>query len=172
MGVRRKAEGERKGSIIAGFGLHGFPPFMQLYCMSSHHDLKAWQHAKRFAVECIRVARTFPVYEQDRGLADQLRRASTSAVLNIVEGCNRASNRDFRRFLETARTSLDEAIAVLELALDIGYLTAEQFARLEALHGEAARTLYGLLRSINARLDRGEVTRTFRPGAKRPDTAA
>ena len=139
--------------------------------MSSHRDLKAWQHARRFAVECMRVARTFPAYEQQRGLADQLRRAATSAVLNIVEGCNKASNREFRKFLETARTSLDEAIAVLELAVDAEYLTAEQFAKLDALHGEAARTLYGLLRSINARLDRGEVSRTLRPGAERSSPA-
>ena len=132
--------------------------------MSSHRDLKAWQHAKRLWLACLKASRTFPADEQEKGLADQLRRAATSGALNIAEGCNKASNRDFRRFLETARTSLDEVQAILELACDAEYLSRERYEHLEALHAETARTLYGLLRAINARLDRGEVSRTLRPG--------
>ena len=100
-------------------------------------------------------------------MANQLRRAATSASLNIAEGCNRSSNRDFRKFLETARTSLDEVSAILELGREADYLSAESFASLQALHAEAARTLFGLLRSINSRIDRGEIERILRPGAAR-----
>ena len=135
--------------------------------MSGHQSLKAWQHAKTLAVACLKVSRTFPDYEQERGLADQLRRAATSAALNIAEGCNRSSNRDFRRFLETGRTSLDEVAAILELAREADYLTQQAYERLVELHAEAARTLYGLLRSINTRIERGEISRTLRPGASR-----
>lgn len=135
--------------------------------MAAHQDLKAWQHTKTMAVACMKASRSFPADEQDKGLANQLRRAATSAALNIAEGSNRTSNRDFRRFLETARTSLDEVAGILELAFEANYLSRERYLALQVLHNEAARTLYGLLRSLNERLERGEVVRTLRPGSKR-----
>jgi hypothetical protein len=32
--------------------------------MPIHHTLKAWQHARRLAVECVKAAGRFPDYEQ------------------------------------------------------------------------------------------------------------
>ena len=130
--------------------------------MASHRTLKAWVHAKALAVECIEVARNFPEEEQEKGLADQLRRAATSAALNIAEGCNRTSNRDFRRFLVIGRTSLDEVSAILDLSFEARYLTRAQFEKLTALHAEAAKTLFGLIRSIEAKIEKGEVARSLR----------
>ena len=130
--------------------------------MATYRNLKAWQHAKTLSVACAKASRLFPADEQD-GLANQLRRAAASAALNIAEGNNRTSNRDFRRFLETARTSLDEVGAILELAVESDYLDRKRYLALEAMQAEAARTLYGLLRSVNLRLERGEVVRSRRP---------
>ena len=130
--------------------------------MASHRTLKAWIHAKALAVECIEAARNFPVEDQEKGLAAQLRRAATSAALNIAEGCNRTSNRDFRRFLAIGRTSLDEVSAILDLSYEARYLTRAQFEKLTALHAEAAKTLFGLIRSIEAKIEKGEVARSLR----------
>ena len=33
--------------------------------MPLHQKLKAWQHAQRLAVECVKAARRFPDYEQE-----------------------------------------------------------------------------------------------------------
>src|SRR5439155_10272315 len=52
--------------------------------MAPYQSLKAWQHAQRLAIECARAAKAFPEYEQD-ALADQLRRACYTVVLNIAE---------------------------------------------------------------------------------------
>lgn len=136
--------------------------------MAGHRELKAWQHAKTLAVGCLRISRRFPADEQERGLADQLRRAASSAALNIAEGCNRGSNREFRKFLEIARTSLDEVDAILEIASAAGYMSAEEHQALQDRHGEAARTTYGLMRAINLRIESGEVERSRRPGTKAP----
>jgi four helix bundle protein len=132
--------------------------------MASFRNLKAWQHAKTLAVDCLKASRSFPVYEQDRGLADQLRRAAASAALNIAEGSNKGSNRDFRKFLETARTSLDEVEAILAIAGEAGYLNPDAYAALQERCDETGRTLYGLIRAINQRLESGEVARARRPG--------
>ena len=118
--------------------------------MASHRGLKAWQHARVLAVECAKAARTFPAEEQ-RALADQLRRAAYSGALNIAEGAAKRSNRDYRRFLDTARASLKEVEAILEIVRELGYVDSSTFARLEARADEASKTLYGLIRAIEAR---------------------
>src|SRR2546428_12537147 len=69
--------------------------------MPVHHTLKAWQHAQRLAVECVKAASRFPEYEQG-ALADQLRRACYSIPLNIAEGTSRKGTREYRRVLGTA----------------------------------------------------------------------
>jgi len=129
--------------------------------MGSYRDLKAWQHAKTLAVLCIRVSKKFPACEQEKGgLADQLRRAATSAALNIAEGCNRSSNRERRKFFEIARTSLDEVSAIVEIASDVEYVAMDWRSTLDERQAEAARTLYGLLRTVNDRLQAGDLGRS------------
>jgi four helix bundle protein len=118
-----------------------------------HHTLKAWQHAQRLAVECVKAASRFPDYEQN-ALADQLRRACYSIPLNIAEGTTRRGTRDYRRFLDTAWGSLAEVQTALAIARDVGYIQLPEFARLEALATETSKTLFGLLRKISQAADR------------------
>lgn len=115
--------------------------------MAPYRTLKAWQHAQRLAIECAKAAKQFPDFEQD-ALADQLRRASYSVVLNIAEGAARRGSREYRRFLDTANGSLAEVETALGVARDLEYLTSTEFARLEALSTETGKTLFGLLRKI------------------------
>jgi four helix bundle protein len=117
--------------------------------MAPYKTLKAWQHAERLAIECSLVSKKFPDYEQSR-LADQLRRASYSVVLNIAEGSSRRGSREYRKFLDTAHGSLAEVETALGLARQLGYLDPVEFGRLEALATETGKTLFGLLRKITA----------------------
>jgi len=116
--------------------------------MPLHQKLKAWQHSQRLAVECVKAARAFPEYDQDN-LADQLRRACYSVPLNIAEGSTRRGSREYRRYLDTAWSSLAELQTALEIARDVGYLQPAELGRLEALAVETSKTLYGLLRKIS-----------------------
>jgi len=77
-------------------------------------SLRVAQVAEHVARRCVTVAKTL------RGpgalkLADQLVRASTSIVLNIVEGCGRGTVPDFRRFLLQARGSAQETLSLLRI---------------------------------------------------------
>ena len=116
--------------------------------MAHYKTLKAWQHAQRLAIECVRASRGFPDYEQV-SLADQLRRACYSVPLNIAEGNTRYGSRECRRFLDTARGSLAEVETIIEMARELEYLTAADYGRLEALVNETGRTLWGLLKRIS-----------------------
>src|SRR5256885_16931337 len=126
--------------------------------MGSHRDLIAWRHARTLATSCRKAANAFPPHEQ-LALADQLRRAADSAALNIAEGNGRGSNRDFRRFLETARASLQEVEVILDLAGDAGYVVSQALEPIQAQCDDAARTLFGLRRAGNLRLQEGEAER-------------
>ncbi len=115
--------------------------------MPPYRNLKAWEHAERLAVECVRASRGFPEFEQ-QSLADQLRRAAYSVPLNIAEGSAKRGSREYRRYLDTARGSLAEVETMLGMARSLGYLRPADFGRLEALATETSKTLYGLLRKI------------------------
>jgi len=116
--------------------------------MPTHHTLKAWQHAQRLAVECVKAANGFPDHEQ-HALADQLRRSCYSIPLNIAEGNTRRGTRDNRRFLDIAWGSLAEVQTALCIARDVGYIEPAEFGRLEALATETSKTLFGLLRKVS-----------------------
>ena len=82
--------------------------------MQDYHQLDIWHCAMDYAVAVYEFVTTLP--EQEKyNLASQLRRAVTSAPLNIAEGCGAASNTEFGRFLGFAYRSLKEEVTALEL---------------------------------------------------------
>jgi four helix bundle protein len=131
--------------------------------------LRALELAEQLSIECNLVSKSFPAYEQD-GLADQLRRAASSAALNIAEGACKRSNREYAKYLDTSHNSLKEVRAILRIAHGSQYIDDQRYEALEALRDEASRTLFGLMRSVQRQLDRGEITRSLRSG-KGPDSS-
>jgi four helix bundle protein len=111
--------------------------------------LRAWQQAKRLAVLSKTSIEKLPVSERD-ALADQWRRAVYGVALNIAEGASRKGPREFRRYLDMARSSLHEVEAILELIAALGYLPEEEVAILERVRADCARMVYGLLRRMAA----------------------
>src|SRR5712691_3500836 len=89
--------------------------------MGDFRDLKAWQHARTLAVLSKTAIARLPIQERF-ALADQWRRASYSVVLNIAEGASRRGTKEFRRYLDIARSSLHEVEAIIELVVALGYL--------------------------------------------------
>jgi four helix bundle protein len=111
-------------------------------------DLKAYQHALRFAALSRPLIKRLPASEHD--LADQWRRAANSIVLNLAEGVTRKGSKEFRRFADIARGSLHEAEAIIDLVLHLQLFQPSDLAELIATRDECARTVYGLLRKLSA----------------------
>src|SRR3989442_7007573 len=103
--------------------------------MAHYKTLKAWQHAQRLAIECVRASRGFPDYEQ-AALADQLRRACYSVPLNIAEGNTRQGSREYRRFLGTAPGSPAQGVTIIQNAPQVGEIKAAQIWGLGTLGNE------------------------------------
>ena len=115
--------------------------------MGDFKDLKAWQHARRLAILSKAAIARLPECER-YALADQWRRAVYSVALNIAEGASRRGIKDFRKFLDIARSSLHEVEAILDLVAALDYLRSEDLAQIHAARQECARTVYGLLRRL------------------------
>lgn len=60
-------------------------------------------------------------------LSSQVERAALSVILNIAEGSDRGSDKDFNRFLDISLGSLNEVIAGLDIATKSDLITLENF---------------------------------------------
>ncbi|MBT8495293.1 MAG: four helix bundle protein [Deltaproteobacteria bacterium] len=75
-------------------------------------------------------------------LADQLRRASSSVVLNFAEGHDKGSLREQRRYLRIARGSAMEVAAALDVGLHLGAVGSAHHARGIELCDHLVRMLF------------------------------
>lgn len=97
--------------------------------------------------EVYRFTAGFPAWER-YGLAAQLQRASVSVPTNIAEGYARYGANELAHTLSIALGSLAEIDTLLTLAADLGYLTTDEHASLDALRARASRTTFGLQRKV------------------------
>jgi len=118
-------------------------------------DLHAWQEARQLAARVFEATRRRD-FLRDRSLADQIRRASVSAMNNIAEGFDSGSHSEFARFLRYAVRSAAEVQSCGYVALDRSYIGGEQFAAIY----ESARIVKSLSSALLHRIAR-------RPGRRR-----
>jgi four helix bundle protein len=114
--------------------------------MRNHKSLKAFEMADSIAVEAYRLTATFPK-EEMYGLTSQIRRAAVSVPSNIVEGCSRETQADYKRFLEIAFGSLKELHYQISLATRLGYIAGLNAQEFEIKIEESEKVLGALIRS-------------------------
>jgi four helix bundle protein len=107
-------------------------------------DIQAWQEARKL-VKMIYLLTDEGKFARDFGLRDQIRRASVSIMANIAEGFDCDSQAEFARFLGIARRSAVEVQSLLYAALDVGYITEEDFKTYYA-QTDKAKALTGAFR--------------------------
>ena len=110
----------------------------------SFEEIDAWKKARELVREINLMTKAGNV-SRDFILRDQIRRASLSVMSNIAEGYERGGNKEFIQFLSVAKGSAGEVRAQLYAALDQGYITQHQFARLSSLAAEISQMISGLM---------------------------
>ena len=118
--------------------------------MPDYRSLRAWQIGRDLAIHSGPLIKKLP-FEERYALADQWRRAAYSVPLNIAEGASRKGPREFRRHLDIARGSLHELEVIFELVIAQEYLKSEELDGVRKMRSECARTVWGLIRSIERR---------------------
>jgi four helix bundle protein len=85
-----------------------------------------YQAAKSFRKKIRDLAKKLPGSERYL-LRDQISRAADSICLNIAEGSNKLSDTEFSKYLNTSETSLEEVVCCLDLILEDGHISKDEF---------------------------------------------
>lgn len=109
----------------------------------SFEGLEVYLAARLLVRDVYRLQQKFPQTET-YALGDQIRRSVSSVTSNIAEGSGRNSYKEKIHFIEIAYGSLMEAFSQLQIAQDIGYLTAEDIDDIRPSFIEVAKMLSGL----------------------------
>lgn len=97
----------------------------------SHEKLDVYQKSVEFLALCSTVVDELP--KGNASLADQLKRASLSIILNIAEATGRTSKLDNKKHFAIARGSALECAAVLDACLVLKIANKEHTVKGKAL---------------------------------------
>ena len=118
---------------------------------TSFEDLHIFQRARELTNTVYSLTRRAS-FSRDRGLMDQIRRASVSVMSNIAEGFERGAKAEFIQFLYIAKGSCGEVRAQLQVARDQRYLEEADYMSARDL----ARRASGMISNFIAHLQKTE----------------
>jgi four helix bundle protein len=110
-------------------------------------DLECWQSAQ----ELVKVVYDICEYEnvkKDYSLCNQLKRASISVSNNIVEGFERLSRKEFKRFLSIANGSFSEIKNMIYIMKNLSMITNSQFDEMMEMCQKTQNLTKGLIRYL------------------------
>lgn len=116
--------------------------------MQDFRKLRVWQKAHQLTLKTYALSAklsrpgTFTIH-------DQVIRCAVSVPANIAEGCGRAGDRDFRRFLRHSLGSACELEYHLLLIRDLGLVDDQAHRPLAEEVVEVKRMLSGLIRRLD-----------------------
>lgn len=129
--------------------------------ISRFEDLECWKEA-RILVRHVYNSSTDKDFKKDFGLVGQIQRAATSVMANIAEGFVRKSDKEFVQFLFIAMSSAAEVQSHLYVALDLKYLSEEQFRTIHSQADKTARIISALVKYLRASHTSSESTKRTR----------
>jgi len=108
----------------------------------NHERLKSYELLLDFAKKLPDMLKCLP--RGNSYLEDQIKRALSSAILNLAEGNGRWSIKDRNRFFDISLASIAEVASVIDIFLVYGYIS--QITGIESKN--QLRHVYSLLRKL------------------------
>ena len=112
--------------------------------IQTFEEIKVWQKAKELCVITYKIFST----SKDYGFRDQIQRASVSVMNNIAEGFERKGNKELSRFLYISKGSCGEVRSMLQLALELGYISKVDYDSMYILSVDISKMLAGFIRAL------------------------
>jgi len=110
-------------------------------------DLEVYKISLKIVHEAYRVTKFFPT-EERFALIDQLKRASTSIVLNIAEGSGQSTKKAFALYINRSKASTLECVACTKIAIQENFVQQKETALFEDLLKEEYFKLIALEKSL------------------------
>ena len=107
-------------------------------------DIIAWQKGKELTLNIYISFRNC----KDFSFKNQIERAAVSIMNNIAEGFERKTNKELKNFLFIAKGSAGEVRSMLDLCLELKYISKQDFKKMYDLTVEISKLLSGFIKSI------------------------
>ncbi len=95
-----------------------------------------------------KITATFPKSEQFE-LGSQLRRATTSILLNLAEGSMRSSDKELNRFMLISIGSIAEVVSILDICLDLNYISSSTHEKYVLEFELLSKKFYGFRKKLS-----------------------
>jgi four helix bundle protein len=115
-----------------------------------YRKLKVWEKAHKMAIGIYQGSKKFP-REELYGLTSQLRRASFSVPINIVEGHASNSRKEFLSFLNIANRSIVETEYLLEVCKELDFINRLDYEKFESSRMETAIMLNSFIKGVRGK---------------------
>lgn len=113
-------------------------------------DFPVYAEIKQLIKLVFRITAKFP-YKLRKSIGNHVEEAVVSTALNLAEGSAKKSDRDFNRFINVCLGSLNEVVAGIDIAHDLGAVTKEDFAHVIELSESISKQLGGLGKSLTGK---------------------
>lgn len=110
--------------------------------MFKFEELRVYKEALLLTDQIYDLSKTWPK-DEFLGIISQLRRAVVSIALNIAEGSSR-TRKEFRHFLDLARGSCYECVAILTIARNRKYISEDEYRKFYEFCDKLARMINAL----------------------------
>ena len=115
--------------------------------MFDFQKLDVYQKSKRFYIDTRAIISESKL---DNYIKDQLYRAAFSVPLNLAEGSGKFSKADRKNYYTTARASIYECIAIMDILNDEKKVS-ESFYQSQLKHAdELSRILYAMIQNLHS----------------------
>lgn len=112
--------------------------------INQFEEITSWQKSKELILEVYKIFKN----NRDYSFKDQIQRCAISIINNIAEGFERSGNKEFKYFLFMAKGSYGEFRSMLYLAVELKYISKEEFEKLHQLSLEISRLISGLIKTL------------------------
>jgi four helix bundle protein len=110
-------------------------------------ELEVFKLSHSLVLNVYKLTENFPP-EERFGLIQQMRRSAYSIPMNLIEGSNRLSTKEYRRFVGIAKGSAGEISYQVILAKDLGYVPEEVYSELKNKYEIVIKMLSNLAKSL------------------------
>ncbi|MND82087.1 hypothetical protein D3C80_739040 [compost metagenome] len=114
---------------------------------NSFEEINSWQKSRLFNKRIYEITEN-SAFKKDFDLVRQIRRASISISSNIAEGFERNTDKEFTYFLYVSKASAGEVRSQLYLALDLDYISKEEFDELYLNVSDISKLLSGFIKYL------------------------
>ena len=108
-------------------------------------EIISWQKGKELTLIVYIVFKNC----KDFSFKNQIERASVSIMNNIAEGFERRTNKELKNFLFIAKGSAGEVRSMLNLGLELKYISDKDFKKMYSLTIEVSRLLSGFIKTLD-----------------------